>query len=414
MPAPLLLKRDAFAPPPERGLGPAATLAILVHMALLLCLSWVVKWHDQPVILTAQAELWAKLPPQNEAERPEPLTPPTPPTPPTPVPPVRQPDPPAPPPPPAPAKATAEPVKPAPKVEPAPPPKVVNPKVAEADIATQKKNAKKLADEQAQKLALEAEAARKQKEKEEADAAARKQKEKEEADAAARKQKEKEEADAAARKQREKEEADAAARKQREKEEADAAVRKQREDAEAARKQKEKDDAEAARKQKEREDAEAARKAKEKEEAARKERERQRKEQEDRIKKMAKELEIKEQTEDLKKRILKSADLEITAVDSGNKLVAKISDKYAASIQAAIRPNITFDADTVSGNPAVEIQVGLDSNGTIISISTVKPSGVKSWDTAATRALDKTERLPKDENGRVPPTLSIILRPHER
>ena len=182
MPAPLLLKRDAFAPPPERGLGPAATLAILVHMALLLCLSWVVKWHDQPVILTAQAELWAKLPPQTEAERPEP---------PTPVPSVRQPDPPAPPPPPpAPAKATAEPVKPAPKVEPVPPPKVINPKIAEADIAVQKKKAKQLADEQAAKLALEAEAARKQKEKEEADAAARKQREKEEADAAARKQKE--------------------------------------------------------------------------------------------------------------------------------------------------------------------------------------------------------------------------------
>ena len=129
---------------------------------------------------------------------------------------------------------------------------------------------------------------------------------------------------------------------------------------------------------------------------------------------MAKELEIKEQTEETKKRIVKSADVAITAVDSGNKLVAKISDKYAASIQAAIRPNITFDADSVSGNPAVEIQVGLTPDGTIISISTVKPSGVKSWDTAATRALDKTERLPKDENGRVPPTLSIILRPHER
>jgi colicin import membrane protein len=183
----------------------------------------------------------------------------------------------------------------------------------------------------------------------------------------------------------------------------------------AARKQKEQKDPEAARKKKDEEEAEAAvRKQKEKQEAAQKERERQVKEHQDRIKKMAKESEIKDQTEETKKRIVKSADVAITAVDSGNKLVAKISDKYAASIQAAIRPNITFDADTVSGNPAVEIQVGLASDGTIISISTVKPSGVKSWDTAATRALDKTERLPKDENGRVPPTLSIILRPHER
>ena len=343
-PATERLQRDAFVPPPERGLGPAATLAILVHIALLLCLSWVVKWRDQPVIITAQAELWAKLPLQTA---PEPVPPPPP------AEPAPQPAP--PPPPPPPPKTKVEPVKPAPKAEPAPPPKVINDKLAAADIAEQKKKAKKLADEQAEKLALE-EAARKQKEKDEAEATARKQKEKEEAEATARKQKEKEDAEA------------------------------------------------------------AARKAKEKEEAARKERERQRKEQEDRIKKMAKELEIKDQTEDQKKRIekMKNADVEITAVDTATNLVAKISDKYAASIQAAIRPNITFDADTVSGNPAVEIQVGLKPDGTIINASIVKTSGVRSWDTAATRALEKTERLPKEENGRTPSTLLITLRPRER
>ena len=381
MPATQRLKRDAFSPPPERGLGPAATLAILVHVALLLCLSWVVKWRDQPVILTAQAELWAKLPPQPEPEPERPAPPP-------PVAPAPRPEPPAPPPPPA--KAKPEPVKPAPKVEPTPPPKVINPKSAEADIAAQKKKATQLADEQAAKLALEAETARKQKEKDEAEAA-RKHKEKEEAAEAARKQKEKDDAEAA-RKQKEKDDAEAAARKQKEKD-----------DAEAARKQKEKDDAEA-----------AARKQKEKEETARKERERQRKEVEDRIKKMAKESEIKEQTEDLKKRILKNADVEVTAVDATSNLVTKISDKYAASIQAAIRPNITFDANTVSGNPAVEIQVGLTPDGAIVSISTIKSSGIDSWDTAATRALKKTDRLPKDDNGRAPPTLVITLRPRER
>jgi colicin import membrane protein len=277
---------------------------------------------------------------------------------------------------------------------------VINEKTGDADIAAQKKKAKKLAEEQAAKLALEAETARKQKEKDEAEAA-RKQKEKEDAEAA-RKQKEKDDAEAA-RKQKEKDEADATARKQKEKE-----------DAEAARRQKEKDDAEAARKQKEKDEAEAARKAKEKEAAARKESERQRKELEDRIKKMAKESEIKEQTDDLKKRILKNADVEVTAVDTASNLVTKISDKYAASIQAAIRPNITFDANTVAGNPAVEIQVGLTPDGAIVSITTVKSSGIDSWDTAAIRALKKTDRLPKDDNGRAPPTLVITLRPRER
>ena len=186
--------------------------------------------------------------------------------------------------------------------------------------------------------------------------------------------------------------------------------------AEVARKQKEQEEADAAPKQKDREDPEAALKQMEKEkvEAARKERERHRKEQENRIKKMAKELEIKDQTEETRKRILKNADVAITSFDTATNLVAKFSDKYAVSIQAAIKPNITFDADTVVGNPAVEIQVDLKPDGSITTITTVKSSGFRLWDVAATRALEKTERLPEDENGRVPPTLLITLRPRER
>ena len=367
MPAHLLLKRDAFAPPPERGLGPAATLAIVVHVALLLCLSLAVKWRDQPVILTAQAELWAKLPTQIEPERTAP---------PPPVAPAPAPEPSPPPPPPPPPTAKPEPVKPEP-VKPSPPPKAINEKSADVDIAANKKKAKKLADDHAAKRAVEADIARKEKEKEEAEAA-RKQKEKDDAEAA-RKQKEKDDAEALRKFKEEKE--SALARAELEKKQAE---------------------------------AEAMRKAKEKELAARKESERQRKELEDRIKKMAKESEIKEQTEDLKKRILKNADVEVTAVDTAGNLVTKISDKYAASIQAAIRPNITFNPDSISGNPSVDIQVGLGLDGSIRSRTITRSSGVATWDAAAVTALDKTERLPKDENGRAPPTLVITLRPRER
>jgi len=374
MPAHLLLKRDAFAPPPERGLGPAATLAIVVHVALLLCLSLAVKWRDQPVILTAQAELWAKLPTQIEPERAAP---------PPPVAPAPEPSPPPPPP-----TAKPEPVKPEP-VKPSPPPKAINEKSADVDIAANKKKAKKLADDHAANRAIEADIARKEKEKEEAEAA-RKQKEKDDAEAA-RKQKEKEDLEAA-RKQKEKDDAEALRKFKEEKESALARAELEKKQAEA----------------------EAVRKAKEKELAARKESERQRKELEDRIKKMAKESEIKEQTEDLKKRILKNADVEVTAVDTAGNLVTKISDKYAASIQAAIRPNITFNPDSISGNPSVDIQVGLGLDGSIRSRTITRSSGVATWDAAAVTALDKTERLPKDENGRAPPTLVITLRPRER
>ena len=128
---------------------------------------------------------------------------------------------------------------------------------------------------------------------------------------------------------------------------------------------------------------------------------------------MAKESEIKEQTEDLKKRIVQKADADSNAPETASKSVGKPSDKYIASIQAAIRPNITF-TDALAGNPAVEIHVRLASDGAIISSAIVNSSGIKSWDTAAMRALDKTERLPKDENGRVPPAMTITLRPRDR
>ena len=208
------------------------------------------------------------------------------------------------------------------------------------------------------------------------------------------------------------EDAVAKAEQQRRQKESDAAAAL----AEQERKQAEKfaQEAEAGRKQKEKDDSETARKQKEKEEAARKERERQRKDVEERIKKIVKDTEIKEQTEDVKRRIAQAADAELRASETDSKLAAKTSDNYAASIQAAIKPNITFDPNSISGNPAVEILVGLGVNGAIRSRTVIRSSGVAAWDAAAVTALDKTESLPLDEKGRVPPTLIITLRPRER
>ena len=220
-------------------------------------------------------------------------------------------------------------------------------------------------------------------------------------------------ADAETERKLQEEDAAAKAEQQRRQKDSDAATAL----AEQEKKQAEKlaQEAEAGRKQKEKEDAEAAaRKQKEKEEVARKERERQRKDVEERIKKMVKDLEIKEQTEDVKRRIVQKVDAELRASEPDSKLAAKTSEKYAASIQAAIRPNITFDPTSISGNPAVEIRIVLAGDGAIRSTTLVYSSGVASWDAAALSALAKTERLPSDESGRVPATLLITMRPRER
>jgi colicin import membrane protein len=85
---------------------------------------------------------------------------------------------------------------------------------------------------------------------------------------------------------------------------------------------------------------------------------------------------------------------------------------YAGRIRARIQPNIVF-GDSVSGNPMATVEVRLAPDGTINAKRLVKSSGVKAWDDAVLRAIDKTEILPRDTDGRVPPVIEIDFRPYD-
>ncbi|MDM0016745.1 cell envelope integrity protein TolA [Variovorax saccharolyticus] len=89
------------------------------------------------------------------------------------------------------------------------------------------------------------------------------------------------------------------------------------------------------------------------------------------------------------------------------------SGSYGGKVAAAVRPNVVFpDADLVSGNPGAEFDVRLAPDGTIVGTpQLVKSSGLANWDDAALRALQKTEKLPRDIDGTVPPRLIVTLRP---
>lgn len=88
------------------------------------------------------------------------------------------------------------------------------------------------------------------------------------------------------------------------------------------------------------------------------------------------------------------------------------SAAYAGRIKARIKPNITL-TDTLSGNPLAEVEVRTAPDGLILSRRLVKSSGTPAWDEAVLRAIDKTERLPRDVDGRVPPLLVISFRPND-
>jgi colicin import membrane protein len=94
------------------------------------------------------------------------------------------------------------------------------------------------------------------------------------------------------------------------------------------------------------------------------------------------------------------------AIDAGP------SASYAGRLVRAIKPNIVL-TDTLTGNPAAEVEVRAAPNGSIIGRRLLKSSGSKEWDDAVLRAIDRTDTLPRDTDGRVPPTLVISFRPRD-
>jgi colicin import membrane protein len=85
---------------------------------------------------------------------------------------------------------------------------------------------------------------------------------------------------------------------------------------------------------------------------------------------------------------------------------------YAGRLKARIKPNIVYPDDP-QGNPTASVEVRAAPDGTVLSRKLVKSSGLKEWDDAVLRAIDRTEVLPRDVDGRVPSPIVIDFRPRE-
>jgi colicin import membrane protein len=90
------------------------------------------------------------------------------------------------------------------------------------------------------------------------------------------------------------------------------------------------------------------------------------------------------------------------------------SASYAGLIRRAIKPNIVF-TDEIAGNPTAEVEVRTSTDGTIKVRKLLKSSGVLAWDEAVLKAIDKTEKLPRDMvgDGSVPPMFVFSFRPKD-
>jgi colicin import membrane protein len=87
------------------------------------------------------------------------------------------------------------------------------------------------------------------------------------------------------------------------------------------------------------------------------------------------------------------------------------SGSWAGKVQARVRPNIVL-TDDVPGNPEALVRVRLGPGGMIVGKPVlVKSSGSKAWDEAVVRALERTESLPPDTDGRYPSPVDIAFKP---
>lgn len=82
---------------------------------------------------------------------------------------------------------------------------------------------------------------------------------------------------------------------------------------------------------------------------------------------------------------------------------------YAGRIIARIKPNIVF-TESLPGNPQAVVEVRCAPDGRIMSRRLVTSSGAAAWDEAVLRALDRTEVLPADVDGRVPSLMQLSFK----
>ena len=90
------------------------------------------------------------------------------------------------------------------------------------------------------------------------------------------------------------------------------------------------------------------------------------------------------------------------------------SASYGAKLEARIRPNIVF-GDELASNPRAVVLFNAAPDGTIVGKPRLKtPSGNKAWDDAVLRAIEKTDSIPRDIDGRVPALIEMGFTPKKQ
>jgi colicin import membrane protein len=347
-------------PPRERGTGKAFALAAVMHLLLGWLLYHGINWQNNTPA-GAEAEIWTDIPDMS-TPTPRPV-----------------------PPPPAPVK-----------VQPAPPPA----KDEEADIALQEKKRKQ--QEAAAREAQLAEQRRQQEARDEADAKRQQQLAAQAAAAAAAqkamqdKQKQIEKQRQADLQKQQQQQQKAQQEKERQEQQAEAQKAEQLKEQKEAKEAKAKADAQA----KAKADAEAKAKAAAKAKA---------------------DAEAKAKVDHERNARLAQLQGQLGGgtASSGEGLAKSVTGRgaggnatspgYAEKVQRRVRPNIVWAGETAGLETVVSVRCS--PSGTLLSASISRSSGNEQWDQAALRAVQRSDPMPVDTDGKAPDHFTITLRP---
>lgn len=85
------------------------------------------------------------------------------------------------------------------------------------------------------------------------------------------------------------------------------------------------------------------------------------------------------------------------------------SPGYADKVRRRVRPNIIWAGETAGLE--TEISVHCSPSGTLLSANISRSSGNSQWDDAALRAVQRSDPMPQDTDGKTPSNFKITLRP---
>ena len=90
---------------------------------------------------------------------------------------------------------------------------------------------------------------------------------------------------------------------------------------------------------------------------------------------------------------------------SSDTKLPSLSSAYTEKIKASVMSNV---AEQPSAGP-VTVRIKSRPDGMILAKQLIRSSGDPDWDNAILQAIDKTEKLPTDIDGRTPTTMVVIF-----